>query len=56
MVKVKAIYVREIRLSMPAQEIASRELEKFINSIGYEKVRQILVNGAPYTYTVIYEE
>lgn len=58
MIKVKAVFRNRISMSTSNQDLAAEELERFINSIGYENIRQILVNGQSNgpVYTVIYEE
>lgn len=58
MIKVKTITWGKVKSSDPVLDILDQKLGDFINQVGYENIKQILVYSA-YTsprYTVIYEE
>ncbi len=60
MIKVAAVYSKKALnfSSTPDVVFSAQALESFIQQVGYENIKQILVNGqsnAP-LYTVIYEE
>ena len=60
MIKVAAVFSRKgLNISStPDAVFSAQALESFIQQVGYENIKQILVNGqsnAP-LYTVIYEE